>query len=342
MKSRIFWLVSFVSLLILFSCKKSEEAKALAVEKAKIPWMSNLMKKYPDKDIKFSNICIPGSHDAGMYLIRNCSIGANECNTQTQALPIKEQLEIGYRYFDLRPTKLRGELLTYHFNECGGMGCYGGDLKTIFREVNNFIKKYREVVILQFDHFCKLTPDDDRFYKLLQDTFKDNIYRETARNEHIYDWDLRDILGENGQGKVILLFKNTGIPNSDEYRQKGYFDFEILNNIGGWTDKNSYKKLKESQLENYNNYVPQYPNLFEFSWQMTHETADVIRCLIDKSNSIKAMSKKSNAGFQEVVDSMIQTGAIHSSKMPNFFWLDYGGDWMRDVATRISEIGINQ
>lgn len=65
-------------------------------------WMSNLLKEHPDKTIAFKDIAIPGSHDAAMYVLEDC-VGGNACNTQTQYLHMKAQLEQGLRLFDIRP-----------------------------------------------------------------------------------------------------------------------------------------------------------------------------------------------------------------------------------------------
>lgn len=325
----------------ILSCKKEKSFERFVPAKVDIAWMSSLMKQYSDRDIRFSDLCLPGSHDAGLYILRKCSFGANSCNTQTQNLDMYKQLEAGYRIFDMRPMLLGGEYYAHHTTECGGLGCQGDFMKNIFQFTNDFLEKHTEIVILSFVHFCNLKPDDPDFLKMIDDILGDKIYRETERTDYFYDWSLKKILGENPQkGKVILLFD--GVPNTDENRQKGYFSERILSAVGGWSNKNVYSLLKEDQLSKYNNYEPRYPNLFQFSWQMTQETAQAIACAVgDQSRSILAMSKESNPDFQIVVDSMIQSGAIHAGKYPNIFWLDFGEEWMIDVAKKVSEIGLH-
>lgn len=323
-------------IIVVSSCNK----ESLTPEREAVAWMSDLLDKYPKKDILFSDICLPGSHDAGMYTLKNCSFGANECNTKTQHLNTQQQLAAGYRYFDIRPTILGGKFYTFHFNECGGLGCYGDRLENILQSIQEFIKSHKEIILIQLDHFCKLTPDDESLYELFNNTFGENLYKETFRVEDFYDWSLRKILGDNGQGKVILTFKTQEVPNTDDYRRKGYFNANILNKIGGWSDKNEYSDLKKDQLKNFDVYQSRPPYLFEFSWQMTHDALDAVACALGNKKSIRSMSEISNPDFQIVIDSLIQVGVINTHKIPNFFWVDYGDDWMIDVAKKISEIKI--
>ncbi len=47
-------------------------------------WMQDMLSSRTGQSITLKDICIPRSHDAGMYILRNCTVGANACNTQTQ------------------------------------------------------------------------------------------------------------------------------------------------------------------------------------------------------------------------------------------------------------------
>lgn len=335
-------LLCTVLTLFILSCKKEKTFERFIQQKIDIAWMSSLMKQFPDREIKFSELCLPGSHDAGVYILRRCSFGANSCNTQTQHLDMYKQLEAGYRIFDVRPMLLGGEYYAHHTTECGGMGCQGDFMKNIFQFTNDFLENHTEVVVLAFDHFCNMRPEDADFLKMLNDILGDKIYKETDRVDFLYDWSLNKVLGKEPQkGKVILLFD--GVSNTDENRQKGYFSDRILSSIGGWSNKNVYSLLKEDQLSKFTNYEPRHPNMFQFSWQMTQEAAQAVACAVgNQSGSILSMSKQSNPDFQIVIDSLVQSGAIHSGKIPNVFWLDYGEEWMIGIAKTISEIGLSK
>ena len=304
-------------------------------------WMSRLLQEFPDEDIKLSDICLPGSHDAGMYILRSCKLG-NACNTQTQELNMKRQLEAGYRIFDLRPVFAGQKVFAYHYNECGGVGCRGDLMENIFNYTNEFLDKNKEVVILLFDHFCQIGPDDDTFLNLLNSTLGDKIYKETDYEEYYYDWTLRKILGDNPKtGKVILMYQGN-YPNTVERRQNGHFSDNILVSEGGWSNKNIYAELKKDQLRQYNQYQPAHPKTFLFSYQQTLNDTQSIACAINAKPSIKDLAMETNPDFQIVVDSMITTGAINTQKHPNIFWVDFGEKWMIDVAMKISKIGMGK
>lgn len=329
--------------LLFFSCKKENDFTPFVRKTIQIDWMSGLIENYPEKDILFSEICLPGSHDAGMYILRKCSFGANPCNTQTQHLDMYDQLSAGYRIFDLRPALVGGEIYAQHATECGGLGCQGDFMENIFEMTNEFLENYNEVVIFQLGHFCGISGNDTIFLKMLEETLGDKIYRETEYLENMYDWSLQKVLGEKPQsGKVILIFEN-GMSNTVTNRSNGYFSSSIKNFVGGWSNKNIYSELKEDQLRRYTNYQPISPMLFQFSYQMTQDEKMAIACALgDQSGSIKSFSVQTNSDFPLVIDSLIQSGEINSNKLPNVFWTDYGEEWMIDIAQKISILGIEK
>jgi len=80
-------------------------------------WMSDHYNEIKDK--KLTELSIPGSHDAGMYKVHSCSLGARSCNAQTQHLDIAGQLHCGSRYFDFRPVFIKSTNVFYigHFSK---------------------------------------------------------------------------------------------------------------------------------------------------------------------------------------------------------------------------------
>lgn len=84
-------------------------------------WMTPL-----DDDIYVSQLSIPGTHDAAT---KNCSLSQGRC----QDLTIAQQLEMGIRFFDLRPNK---DLNIYH----GKLSC-GISLIQVWEQFNAFLDK---------------------------------------------------------------------------------------------------------------------------------------------------------------------------------------------------------
>ena len=57
---------------------------------------ANWMEQTLDFSKTLKDISIPGSHDAGMYISINCSVGAGSCNTRTQNQTMLGQLPFFY------------------------------------------------------------------------------------------------------------------------------------------------------------------------------------------------------------------------------------------------------
>ena len=341
MKTRTL-IIGLFLLFFLNACKK-EQTQIITPPKQddNVAWMSQLMLDFPNKEIKIGQLGLPGSHDAGMYVLKHCSFGANDCNTKTQVLNMTQQLESGARIFDIRPTIIGQTYFVYHRNECGGLGCNGDSLKSILRMTKYFVEKYPEVVILDFSHFCKVEATDPNFIHFLQEELGNNIYKETTREELFYDWTLNQVLGEHPtKGKVILMFDEGTMDNTEQNRQEGLFSTEIMRLTAGWTNKDNYPELKSSQLAQFEQFQGGHPYFFQFSWEVTLNTTQSITCALDKRNSILAQAEVSNPDFQLVIDSLIQNQAIRPGKIPNIFWMDHVDKWMLPIASKISRIGI--
>lgn len=128
-------------------------------------------------------IVIPGSHDAGMSYVNNCTSFANTCNTRTQTLPIGEQLQNGFRYFDLRPnfynpTVGDNEWYLGHYSEIEnvlGEGCNGEPLAAVLGEVAGFLKNNPEIVILDFSHYYYTYSSVDIYHNFTVDKLNADI-----------------------------------------------------------------------------------------------------------------------------------------------------------------------
>jgi len=185
-------------------------------------WMKN------DQQKTLRQLCIPGSHDAGMSIAQDCELGATAGNTVTQLQGIGDQLLAGIRYFDLRPVfdgNNPDAIFTGHFDDIAGIrGCDGQPMREVLNQVASFITSAEssdEVVILKFSHFLdKLGPE--RFFKDPQEplNFKQNLINTLiklitatipAANLYVHSGSLRiaDVPLATitaGKGKVIILF----------------------------------------------------------------------------------------------------------------------------------------
>jgi hypothetical protein len=114
----------------------------------------------------FRDICILGSHDAAMSVL-NAKLDpfSSEHNILTQSVSIYDQLNLGARYFDIRPAVLDdghdAKIATHHsinlrLFPVGGFGQHfhsNFDENDIINDVNKFLQENpNEIVILKISH----------------------------------------------------------------------------------------------------------------------------------------------------------------------------------------------
>ena len=111
-------------------------------------WMSAL-----NDSLHLKDICMPGSHDAGMYSTSFFQLGQGLALTQSKN--IREQLDFGIRYFDLRPEYDSSKTGENRFNVYHGPAA-GPLIKDILNDIKSFFEHPNgnmETVIIGLTHF---------------------------------------------------------------------------------------------------------------------------------------------------------------------------------------------
>ncbi|GFR68267.1 PI-PLC X domain-containing protein 2 [Elysia marginata] len=138
-------------------------------------WMANLPQSL--QQLPLSKIAIPGSHDTGAYnldvngpvasdapsFVKYVSwlpgvkrIAANWGNTQN--LDLKQQLEAGIRYFDLRVAVNPQDKNLYLVHTL-----YGPKVEDLLSTVDTFLNEHTgEIILLDFNHFYDMTDDNHK------------------------------------------------------------------------------------------------------------------------------------------------------------------------------------
>lgn len=103
-----------------------------------IDWMQQNLGSLGNRTLK--EICMPGSHDAGMSSYSPGTVGADFENTQAQYLNFGDQLKYGSRYFDLRPVLSNGKFVSGHYSEVDGvwLGGNGEAISDIVNQINQY------------------------------------------------------------------------------------------------------------------------------------------------------------------------------------------------------------
>jgi len=160
-------------------------------------WMSLLPGATP-----LNKIVLPGSHDAGLGVTRNCAPpGLGEMFSKTQLYTVAGQLEHGARYFDIRVDYDKGRLVTYH--RTGALGCSGEYVDSLLSSVNAFLSSNpSETVILKFSK----TRDYQRDPVLTKRLLDDQIGRFSRRFRNASVTNLAQLPLSELRGKAVMVF----------------------------------------------------------------------------------------------------------------------------------------
>ena len=320
--------------------------------------------RWMEQTLKFSKslkeISIPGSHDAGMYISINCSVGAASCNTQTQNQPMLGQLQAGMRYFDLRPVWTTGVLYTGHFSKVavlGTEGCDGGTLVDIFNDVKAFLSDGRkELVILKFSHYYDRDRDVFDFNKsqlltlinLVTGMLGPWLYVNTTGNR-LADIPLSGIIGSSG--KVLAVFDDlpgelvqAGIYQYSDYSPPppppGQTCGDQYGTVSGdlsvydeYSETNELGRMTNDQLDKLRCIFNHGGDLFLLSWTLTQSATEAAGCLVGAGKSIIELA-------QGAINSLIPQLAgfpITSDKVPNILYLDVSPTQATEASISVNQ-----
>jgi hypothetical protein len=219
-------------------------------------WMEQSLTTIGSNNLR--QICIPGSHDAGMSQFNAHTLGATTCNTQTQTSTIAGQLAAGARYFDIRVVISGGAYATGHYSQIpvlGYQGATGESISSIIDDITTFFQTSNELVILDISHDMDT---DDSYQAFCQDQWNTLLLQlQTGLSQYLWapptvvpqlanvdlsTYSISDFIFPNGVNKpaVVILInpEMTGFSLTD-YAQKGFYlsgfntDYPtILNDLG--------------------------------------------------------------------------------------------------------------
>jgi hypothetical protein len=312
------------------------------------PALSDWMSQTIDQSKTLKEITLPGAHDASIFQCFDCTVGANKKNTQTQYLPVENLLDSGIRYFDLRPILDEGVFYTGHFTKYHkrpSFGCKGDTMKRIFSEINKFLEKHNELVILHFSHYCDRGWNHaDKnflaaFLTLLSATLEDKLFCTQDSLLRVSDLPLSKILSGK-KGKVIVIMNNykgnvvsdkrAGFFSSskditlfDKYSNTVLVDFMIGNQkekIISWLGNDTLKREE----------------IFVMPWTLTQNTRAAMRCAgikwpWKKCVSITKMAEDAKSRLSLTLKTWQNELLISKAKKPNIITVDIGDG----IVTRV-------
>lgn len=168
-----------------------------------------------DDDIYVSQLSIPGAHDAAT---KNCALSSGKC----QDLSITQQLEMGIRFFDLRPIGT-GYWLFGLVDDGDDMPIYHGltncniTLQDVWREFNEFLNNNPDefiITILRWEEEVLQTSGEEAFNDDMNDFVKSDLYKEHAAPTDIIKNDVT--IGEL-RGKILSIMRPNQGTTPDGY-----------------------------------------------------------------------------------------------------------------------------
>ena len=235
-------------------------------------WMEDRLQTLGPKRLR--DLCLPASHDAGMYVAGPVSMGY----AVNQNLTIYQQLVYGIRYFELRPMWRRpsdrrpGRLEIHH----GGWS--GPDLATVLNDVKNFASEgHRELVILKFSHFRNFDAEVyDRLVSETEAAIGRWLVRSTPRGDRLADVTLSEYVTRANDGPAILVVVDQAwavqpaIPGFWVYSAQGAPSEERnLRVYDVYTNTPSFPRMRRDQFEKFAAFDGSNADLFLLSWTLT-------------------------------------------------------------------------
>ncbi|MEO6148799.1 MAG: hypothetical protein ABIN95_13650 [Mucilaginibacter sp.] len=326
-------------------------------------WMeTELMPTKGDKTLK--DIVLPGSHDAGLSVLKGVggmqSGPINECNTLTQKLSVGQQLNAGIRMFDLRVGTQKSAFYTKHCSsdcmEDAIGGAYGEKLADILISTKAFLEKNKkEVIIMTFSHFCEReTP-----MKKLADTIvtvlgKDRIYYDASK-------DVSQIKLKELAGKVIVTFEGYALPEMHiDSSTMAKSSKAFLNIRREYAATNKIDLLLSKQNFFFGGLVKNISSndLVRLDWQLTQSadeaamicndfeskntglflnSAMLLTNMVKKYKSIIDHSIMGNKLISKSLNDWINAGVITNVNKPNILYVDVSGSWITDYCIELNK-----
>ena len=244
-------------------------------------------------------LCIPGSHDAGMSQFNAHTALADSENTLTQTLGIGDQLAAGVRYFDIRPVISGGAFWTGHYSNTstivGWQGADGQSIQSVINDVNSFTASNQELVVLYLSH----TANTDTNYSPFDDDEWNNLLYEFYEGLNFlfqYDPSVPDITTLplstfiQSSAAVVVVVSESFDLNAYHYAGRGFFNQSQFPQTGSYTDTDNMDVMREDQYEKLlSDRTSPDDEVFQVFWTQTltgAEDADAFDSIISRATYI--------------------------------------------------------
>lgn len=216
-----------------------------------MPKIHNWMSALKD-DRKLVELCLPGSHDAGVYTDQDIGLEPNDL-ARCQSKKIGMQARYGSRVFDIRCfMKDTTPTMGHFFMDTAPLGSWGGTLKSALDDAIDFLAtNTKEFLIFRIGH-TKCTTEVNEVLKTTDPTSGKLKYANFILNGprgNLANLQVKDL-----RGKLLLIF-------GEEFHE----DFHVRD---GYYPYVKYPDIPENGLSFCGTYVSDGP-----VWKDTNKTA---------------------------------------------------------------------
>ncbi len=271
--------------------------------------------------------CMTGSHDSGMSVRTSGTAFGLDCNTLTQTNGIQEQLNLGARYFDIRPVISGGKYLTGHYTQLkidklvSWQGANGQSIQEIITDVNAFTAVHQELVILNLSHSLNTDLGNAKYAPFTQAEWN-RLFAELSHLHHLFvvhndptvnltSYTLNRFIA-TGPAVVLVVQANV---NLGSYAGQGFYRYRNFNVYNNYSDTNDLEKMARLQFERMQENQDQY---FLLSWTLTQSDTQAATCFILPGvKSIKDLADTANAAL---IPSVMPV--VTKTNFPNIIYQD--------------------
>ena len=283
-------------------------------------WMSDNLDLLGKRTLK--HICIPGSHDAGMSQMNGGTAFASECNILTQSLPILDQLELGSRYFDVRPVISQGHFMTGHYTDMldHWQGGNGQSVESIVNEINLFTSRHNELVILSISTSLNTDLGNTKYREFDREEWERLFTLLDRVNDPFSGGDLYlpgVTLGQftaNGTRPAVVIVVK-GDVNLGERLGNGYFYPHNLKLYDRYSNADIFQEMARDQLKKMKE--KSQNSYFLLSWTLTQHVQEAATCSVHLGKSIKELAVEAK---NNLVDSVYPE--VSRTAFPNIIYVD--------------------
>lgn len=259
---------------------------------------------------------MPGSHDAGMSALNGGTVLVTEENTLTQWTNVAGQLDAGFRYFDVRPVIASGRFTTGHYSELLNqwVGGNGQDIASIITQLNDFLSRNNELVILDLSHMYNT---DDKWRNLNSDEFNRLLtqlqgiqHRYTGPNGDLSALSLNTFIKDGPCVIVLISDSSVALPPSPP---AGIFPSSVLNIFNQYSNTDDPNTMKSDQLSKLaTQRKSRDDHMFLLSWTLS--TVGNIRQLASKAHA--SLFDKAKGGLWDTIYTN------RATSYPNILFID--------------------